>query len=100
MKQQDLPQRWQNNLKNYLLKIGSKYKSLSARDFKYNLKIVFADDSTAFFRYAFYIIDEELKEVGVFTEHCGYHIFNLPEIKLKVSDRQGNILKIENYQTE
>ena len=100
MKQQDLPQRWQNNLQNYLKHIGSKYKCLSASDFNYNLKIEFADDSTAFFRYAFYIIDENLKEVGIFTEHCGYHIFNLPEIKLELSDWQGNILKIENYQFE
>jgi len=35
------------------------------------------DRLLSFFHYAFYLLDEELNEVAVFTEHCGYHIFPL-----------------------
>ena len=100
MKQKDLPQRWQDKLQNYLVEIGSKYKELSAGAFQHDLKITFEDRSYAFFFYAFYWIDEELKEVAVFTEHCGYHIFYLPEILLESIDRQGNIIKTDDYRTE
>jgi hypothetical protein len=36
----------------------------------------FEDGSTARFRYAFYEVDEERREIAVFTEHCGYHVFS------------------------
>ncbi len=100
MKQIDLPQRWQENLRSYLADIGSKYNNLSASDFHHNLRIDFADGSNAYFLDALYIIDEDFKEFAVFTEHCGYHIFNLPEIKLELLDWQGNIVITENYRTE
>lgn len=69
MKQKDLPQRWQEKLKNYFTESNSKY-------------------------------DEDLKEVAVFTEHCDYHIFYLPEILLELVDRQGNIIETSDYRTE
>lgn len=100
MKQKDLPERWQNRLKNYLIEIGSKYKELSAEAFTHNLRITFEDRSYAFFNGAFYWIDEEWKEVCVFTEHCGYHVFYLPEILLETLDWKGNIIKTEDYRTE
>ncbi|MBK8093904.1 MAG: hypothetical protein IPK32_18490 [Verrucomicrobiaceae bacterium] len=41
------------------------------------MDITFEDGSKASFYYAILIEAPELNEVGVFTEHCGYHIFPL-----------------------
>lgn len=100
MKQKDLLQRWQDKLQNHLIKIGSKYKELSADAFQHDLSIEFTDRSNAFFYSAFYWIDEEAKEVTVFTEHCGYHIFPLIDTKLEVIDKRGDIIKTDDYRTE
>ncbi len=106
MKHGDLPQRWKDKIYSYLLENGSeysrKYKRFSAYDFSdnFSLKISFEDGSYAFFKDAFYWIDEESKEVAVFTEHCGYHLFNLPEILIETVDWEGNIIKIDDYRTE
>jgi len=107
MKHDDLPKRWTDRIHNYLSEKGSdyygkKYKRFSVYDFSdnLNLKISFEDGSKAFFNDAFYWIDEEYKEVAVFTEHCGYHIFNLPEILLETIDCEGNIIKTDDYRTE
>lgn len=97
MKQVDLPQRWQDKLQNHLQEIGSKYKQLSADAFQNDLKIIFADSSYAFFHYAFYWIDEDIKEFAVFTEHCGYHIFPLIDSIIETFDRNGNIIKTEDF---
>ncbi len=100
MKQKDLPQRWQEKLQNHLKEIGSKYSELSADAFRHNLKIGFADGSYALFRYAFYWIDDEAKEVAVFTEHCGYHIFPLIDTKLELVDFNGTIIKTDDYRID
>ena len=85
MKQKDLPQRWEEKLKMYLRgELGVNRENLSAEDFHHSLKIVFPDGSFAFFADAFYLLDRDLNEVAVFTEHCGYHIFPLPEINLEL----------------
>jgi len=76
----NLPERWVERLMIHLReKHGKERSGLSAADFsaKQTLKINFQDGSFAFFRYAFYLLDRELKEVAVFTEHCGYHIYPL-----------------------
>lgn len=99
-RKKNLPLIWQEKLKSHLLEIGSKYEEISANDFEHNLKITFEDNSYAFFYFAFYIIDENLKEVAVFTEHCGYHVFYLPEILLELTDWEGNIIKTDDYRTE
>jgi len=52
-------------------------------EFHHHLKLTFQDGSFAFFYYAFYLEDEPLKEVAVFTEHCGYHIFPLSGTRLE-----------------
>jgi hypothetical protein len=39
--------------------------------------IKFEDDSEAKFEFAIFIKEPQLQEIGVFTEHCGYHIFPL-----------------------
>jgi hypothetical protein len=106
MRHEDLPQRWKNKIYSYLLEKGSeyspKYKRFSVYDFSdnFSLKISFEDGSYAFFKDAFYWIDEEAKEVAVFTEHCGYHLFNLPEILIETVHWEGNIIKTDDYRTE
>ena len=100
MKQRDLPQKWQTKIQDYLEKSGTKYKELSASDFQNDLKITFADGSNAFFRYAFYWVDKESKEVAVFTEHCGYHIFPLFATKLETLGKTGEIIKAEYFTIE
>ena len=77
MRHQDLPERWQRKLQAHLLKIGNEDAVLSAFDFPLNSTtcITFEDGSKVAFRYAFIIEAPELREIGLFTEHCGYHVF-------------------------
>lgn len=80
MKHEDLPQRWKLKIREYLDSQGEKERShLNAHDLFPNrtIAIKFEDDSFAEFRYALVINAPEFQEVGVFTEHCGYHIFNM-----------------------
>lgn len=102
MKHNDLPQRWKDKIEIYLQEQGSKYKELSAYDFSSdsNLRISFDDGSSAYFKDSYYWIDEESKEFAVFTELCGYHIFNLGEIFIETVDWKGKVLKTEDYRTE
>lgn len=99
MKQKDFPERWQNKIAEYLKEAGSKFNEFGASDFQHNLKITFDDGSNAFFHYAFYWVDTENKEIAVFTEHCGYHIFLL-FIKIETIDKDGNITKTEDFRVE
>lgn len=48
-----------------------------ASDFVTGLCLRFEDGSSALFKHAFCLKDEERDEIAVFTEHCGYHIFPL-----------------------
>ena len=106
MKHKDLPQRWKNRIKEYLLKNVSeysrKYMRFSVYDFSdnLNLKITFDDGSNAFFKDAFYWLDTESKEIAVFTEHRGYHLINLPELLIETFDWEGNIIKTDDFRTE
>ena len=43
----------------------------------------FGDGSAVNFRFAFFIKALELREVAVFTEHCGYHVFELDGIEIQ-----------------
>ncbi|MBX7172407.1 MAG: hypothetical protein K1X72_15680 [Pyrinomonadaceae bacterium] len=98
MKQNDLPQRWKNRIATYLKETGSRFNSFGADSFQHNLKIEFEDGSNSFFKYAFYWVDNENKEIAVFTEHCGYHIFQLLAVKLETIDRKnGKIIKTEDF---
>lgn len=65
------------------LKIGRsadevRQKGLSANDFTPNctVEIEFEDGSTVKFKYAFFVENTEEQIIAVFTEHCGYHVFN------------------------
>jgi hypothetical protein len=71
-----------NKIEEYLIQLGKpESKLLSAYEFKSgrSVQMKFPDNSELFFRYAFAINAPEFEEVGVFTEHCGYHIFPLIE---------------------
>ena len=78
MTHDDLPERWANRLQTYLTNLGVTWGKLSAEEFQHHLKLTFEDGSFIFFHDAFYLRDEALKEMAVFTEHCGYHIFPSP----------------------
>jgi len=91
MKHQDLPERWKLKIIEYLKSNGEENrKELSAYDFFPNRKveIKFEDDSFAEFRYALVINAPEFKEVGIFTEHCGYHIFNIGGIYINLIENE------------
>ena len=77
MQYKDLPVRWKIKIKEFLHSKGKEADSLSASDFAPNqsIYIQFEDDSLAKFRYAFVLEAPEWGELGLFTEHCGYHLF-------------------------
>lgn len=80
MRHKDLPQRWRNKIAEYLNTQGKgKYVTFSDNDFHSDKKvhIKFIDDSFAEFHNALIINAPEWNEVGLFTEHCGYHLFNI-----------------------
>jgi hypothetical protein len=88
MKHNDLPQRWKEKIENYLIQSGKSYKKLSAFEFNSSntVNLKFPDGSSARFRYAFVIYAPELNEIGVFTEHCGYHIFPFEDTEIELYD--------------
>ncbi len=79
MRHEDLPERWILKLRAHLEQVR-----LSAYEFRDHLKLTFEDGSSAFVYYAFYILDETVKEVAVFTEHCGYHVFPAAGTNLEI----------------
>jgi len=88
----DLPQRWKEKLERFTDdKYGPDFKhrgSLNAYDFSPRMvvNILFPDGSRACFHYAFFIKAPELNEIGVFTEHCGYHIFPLVDLEIEEAE--------------
>jgi hypothetical protein len=87
MNREQLPEHWSNRLKAYLVEKGvSDRDYLLAYDFGGNqaVRISLRDGSVVFFNYAFYILDRDLNEIAVFTEHCGYHVFPLSEARIEV----------------
>lgn len=77
MNRKDLPERWAKLLD--LSVNESKYKSLIVTDFQYDVKIIFEDGSKVNFKSV--LIWENKEEYIIFTEHCGYHIFDKLAIK-------------------
>lgn len=91
MKHEDLPDRWKRKIIAHLRANGKEDRTrLNAYDFPLgqSLRLTFEDDSFAAFQYAFVITAPELKEIGVFTEHCGYHIFNLEGITINILNNE------------
>ena len=75
MNYQDLPSRWQNRLATYLQGNGLDRITLRAGDFDTaRVSLRFDDDTTLNFRNALVLTTSD--ELAVFTEHCGYHIFD------------------------
>lgn len=82
-----IPEDWKPRLRAYLReRYGEDREQLSASDFSNRESVIirFPDGSQALFRYAFAIPDEASREVAVFTEHCGYHVFPLGDAELEV----------------
>ena len=80
MRHEDLPERWRRKLADYLAERGEPGRArLHAGDFHMGsvAELSFDDGSRASFRYPLVIEAPELREVAVFTEHCGYHVFPL-----------------------
>jgi len=80
MQHKDLPQRWQQRIEEHLERTGRpSHKRLGVSDFSPSkqVNIRFEDGSFARFKYAFSMKAPEWREVAVFTDNCGYHIFNI-----------------------
>jgi hypothetical protein len=92
-----LPSHWQRNVDKYLSRPEAEYRQISLADLLNDLRITFEDDSTAYFYYAFYLSDPETKEVAVFTEHCGYHVFPYFIKSLETINRQGEVVRSESF---
>ena len=76
----DLPSRWKPKVVHWIRTYADGQRErFGAGDFpcSHSISMTFDDGSTASFKYAILIEAPELNEVGVFTEHCGYHIFPL-----------------------
>ena len=86
MREQDLPERWRNRVVEHALKVSDgKYRDLGISAFgRRHIELVFPDGSRIFFRYAFTLEDQNAAELGVFTEHCGYHVFPLTDTEVTV----------------
>lgn len=82
-----VPDRWQTQLDQFIReKNDGQHQYLGASDFRHTVSIRFPDGSSALFRNAFYLLDRDLNEVAVFTEHCGYHYFPLFDTDLELFD--------------
>ena len=89
MKNSDLPTRWKERVERWVqTHTEGKRIMFGAGDFPTTsvTHIEFPDGSVAQFRYAVVIEAPEFSEVGVFTEHCGYHIFPLVDTKIRIQE--------------
>lgn len=83
----EIPDRWQDRVRQHLRNTaGEDRDHLLAIDFApgRSVRLGFPDGSYALFRYAFFLRDEALNEVAVFTEHCGYHFFPAAELEAEL----------------
>jgi hypothetical protein len=77
---------WRDRVRQHLLETrGEDRVHLLADDFRLgqSVRAVFPDGSEVLFRYAFYLLDPALREVAVFTKHCGYHYFPLADLQIE-----------------
>ncbi|WKZ31528.1 MAG: hypothetical protein QY318_02075 [Candidatus Dojkabacteria bacterium] len=80
-----VPDNWVEQIEKYTYeRTGQARKTLEATDFDANstVEVLFPDDSTMKLRYAFYIKNELLGEIGIFTEHCGYFFYKSEDLKV------------------
>jgi len=82
-----VPERWQQQFDTFLDEnISGEHRDLGSFNFRHSVFIRFPDGSHVMFRYAFYLIDRNLNEIAVFTEHCGYHIFPIFDTEIELLD--------------
>lgn len=76
----DLPERWKQKIAEWIQRNdGLEHRvHFCSSDFPYSpqINLYFEDGSMAAFNYAILIEDKEHDEIGIFTEHCGHHIFS------------------------
>lgn len=90
MKHNDLPERWKGKIISHLKSNGIHDRDkLSAMDFFIDkvVKIKFEDGSSAEFFYPLVIEAPEWNEAGIFTEHCGSHIFGMQGVDIHLMER-------------
>lgn len=83
----EIPPRWTERVRQHILQTSGEDRGhLLAHDFGVgrSVRLAFPDGSFAWFRYAFHLRDPALREVAVFTEHCGYHFFPAGELEVEV----------------
>ena len=68
---------WAELLSAHLHRSISSMSDLSTNDFppSAEIEIKLMDQSVLKFKNAFALIDESSRAIGVFTEHCGHHVF-------------------------
>jgi hypothetical protein len=77
-----LPNHWNQWIEKFALdRSDGKYTDLNDSDFAKDLKLRFVDDSVVSFVGAFAVKNKQKEEIAVFTEHCGYHVFNMHSIE-------------------
>ncbi len=87
MKELELPSHWKALIERRVSeRSGGRFKTLGAADFPPGqvVELRFPDGSAATFRNAFALVDEQRVELGVFTEHCGHHIFPLGDLRYEL----------------
>lgn len=86
MSRHEIPARWVDAVRAHVRATrGEERDHLLAFDFPGGcVRLGFEDGSYAFFRYAFHLRDETMREVAVFTEHCGYHFFPAAGVEVEV----------------
>ncbi len=72
-----LPPHWQE----WVAQHPKLSKGMLTPEFNNHVRLQFEDGGFVFFNYAFAVVDEEHEEIAVFTEHCGYHVFNLRSVE-------------------
>ena len=70
-------------------------EGLGAGDFRADesVRLTLCDGSTMELRHAFYVESTDGRRVGVFTEHCGYHVFGTAD--LDIEQRRGDRIVAE-----
>jgi hypothetical protein len=83
----EIPERWRERLRAHIREAAGEDRGhLLAFDFPsgQSVRLDFSDGSFALFRYAFHLADAGLREIAVFTEHCGYHFFPAGGLNVEV----------------
>jgi hypothetical protein len=86
MSRHEIPARWMDAVRRHVRDTrGEERGHLLVYDFTgTSVRLGFEDGSYAFFRDAFCLRDEALREVAVFTEHCGYYFLGSEGLEVEV----------------